>query len=98
MVRLALVCAQALVIRGLNNSAINNGSTPAVTPADGRYPNYMIPVWKQRMFDRANNLTEAGISEFLEAASAGHKYKLVAYQGCRIIGILSNLEREKCEE
>jgi hypothetical protein len=58
----------------------------------------MIPVWKQRMFDRANNLTEAGISEFLEAASAGHKYKLVAYQGCRIIGILSNLEREKCEE
>ena len=67
-------------------------------PADGRYPNYMIPVWKQRMFDRANNLTEAGISEFLEAASAGHKYKLVAYQGCRIIGILSNLEREKCEE
>ena len=97
MVRLALVCAQALLIRGLNNSAIN-GSTPAVTPADGRYPNYMIPVWKQRMFDRANNLTEAGISEFLESASAGHKYKLVAYQGCRIIGILSNLEREKCEE
>ena len=97
MVRLALVCAQALLIRGLNNSAINNGSTP-VTPADGRYPNYMIPVWKQRTFDRANNLTEAGISEFLEAASAGHKYKLVACQGCRIIGILSNLEREKCEE
>ena len=61
----------------------------------GTYPNYMIPVWKQRMFDRANNLTEAGIQEFLEAAGAGLAYRLVAYQGCRIIGLLSNLEREK---
>ena len=47
------------------------------------------------MFDRANNLTESGIQEFLQAASAGLAYRLVAYQGCRIIGVLSNLEREK---
>ena len=109
------------------------------TAADGQYPNFMVPVWKQRMFDRANNLTEAGIQEFLQAASAGlayrqlarelalacgrmhstrphthththslslthactharthtHAHRLVAYQGCRIIGVLSNLEREK---
>ena len=43
--------------------------------ADGSYPNYMIPVWKQRMFDRANNLTESGIQEFVQAAAAGHKYR-----------------------
>lgn len=74
-----------------------SGSGPGVnaTVADGRYPNLMIPVWKQRMFDRANNLTESGIQEFLQAASAGLAYRLVAYQGCRIIGVLSNLEREK---
>ncbi len=85
-----LACARVCTAGG----AAGNG-TGAGAEAKGAYPNFMVPVWKQTMFDRANNLTEAGIKEFLEAASAGLAYRLVAYQGCRIIGLLSNLEREK---
>ena len=47
---------------------------------ESSYPNYMIPVWKSRMFARADNLTEPGILEFLTATNDGLAYKLIAYQ------------------
>ena len=47
---------------------------------DSSYPNYMIPVWKTRMFAHADNLTEPGIFEFLTATNDGLAYKLIAYQ------------------
>eukprot|EP00960_Hanusia_phi_P075000 768357-Hanusia_phi.AAC.1 len=72
------------------------GDVSAGSPVvDGKYPNYMIPVWKERMIAHANNLTEEGIQIFLDSMRTGHKYKLVAYQGCRIIGLLANFDRDK---
>mmetsp|Transcript_34965 Transcript_34965/g.109313 ORF Transcript_34965/g.109313 Transcript_34965/m.109313 type:complete len:276 (+) Transcript_34965:211-1038(+) len=63
--------------------------------ADGTYPNYMVPVWKDKMIAHANNLTEDGISIFLDCMRTGYKYRLVAFQGCRIVGLLANFDRAK---
>ena len=55
-------------------------------------PNYMIPVWKEKLYEAGNNESYQKLIDVLN--EGGPHSVLVAYQGCRIINVLSHYKRE----
>ncbi len=92
----SLLCFLSIEIRGACYPGMpcynveSETKSPQVTKL--KLPNYMIPIWKQRLYDTGNNGSYAElVSTFDEG---GPESVLVAYQGCKIINVLSNHKRE----
>ncbi len=73
-----------------SNSEDLASDLPAKTKSSG--PNYMIPVWKERLYDAANN---ESYTELVSVLNEGGPHSvLIAYQGCKIVNVLSHHKRE----
>ncbi len=74
------------------NHVEESTKTPAVETKPPQFPNYMIPVWKDRMYDAGNNESYMEMISVLN--EGGPRSVLIAYHGCKIVNILSHYKRE----